>query len=218
MTTARTRKAPDAKKVDPLDGAAILGRIKPKRRVERTSVCLRADLASALEAEDSELERLMREAAGNSNRMNPGGEVDSPAIRAQARKVKKIEDQIVDSQVTFAFESRNKDEWSALTARFAPRPDNQFDQLVGYQRDQVLDALVRECMIEPVFEDCAQGTPEQPCAHDDCGSWQQLVKVINPAEWKELKDTANLANSGVVDPPKSLLASRILDRRKTASE
>ena len=210
---SNTRKTAAAKP-NPLDGAAMLARVKPKRRVERTAVCLRADLVAELDAEDEKLGDLKVEAMGNTNRLNPGGEPDSPAIRAQARKVRKIEDQIVDSQVTFAFESRNKDEWAALTADYPPRRDNQFDQLVGYHREQVLDALVRECMIEPVFTDCAD--PE--CTHDECGSWQQLVKVINPAEWKELKDTANLANSGVVDPPKSQLASLVLDRRASGSK
>ena len=211
MSNTRTAKKAAAPKTE--TGAALLARVKPKRRTERTSVCLRADLIAEFETEDAELGRLKAESVGNANRMTPGGEADSPAIRAQARKVRKIEDQIVDSQVEFVFESRNKDEWSAFTAKHPPRKDNQIDQMAGYHRDRVLDALVRECLIEPVFEDCT----DAECSHDECGTWQQLTAVISVGEWRELKDTANLANSGVVDPPKSLLASLILDRRKTAS-
>lgn len=208
---SNTRKKRDTA---PPTGAAVLARVKPKRRVERTQVCLRADLIAEFQTEDAELLRLKSEAAGNTNRMNPGADPDSPSIRTQAQKVRKLEDQIVDSQVDFAFESRNKDEWAALTADHPPRKDNQVDQMVGYDRDGVLDALVRACLIEPAFEDC----DDRECSHDDCGSWQQLVSVISPGEWRELRDTANLANTGVVDPPKSVLASRILTRRDKGSE
>lgn len=222
MTTTRSRTAKKAAAAPPKieTGAEILGRIRPQRRVERTSVCLRADLIAEFESADAELGRLKAESMGNTNRLNTGGEPDSAEIRKQARLVRKIEEQIVDSQVEFTFQSLNKDEWTALTANHAPRSNNQVDQLVGYHREKVLDGLVRECMTAPTFEDCvtADGKPNRECAHEDCGTWQQLVKVINPSEWRELKDTANLANSGVVDPPKSLLASAILDRRKTASE
>lgn len=211
--TTRTRPAAKKKAADPMDGAAILARVKPQRRRESTTVCLRADLVSAFEAEDAELVRLKMESAGNTNRLNSGAEPDSEAIRAQARKVQKIENQIVDSQTTFVFEARNKDEWAEITANHPPRKKNQMDLMVGYDRDAVITTLVRECMVQPVFADC----DEPGCTHEDCGSWQQLVKVINPSEWNELRDTANAANSGVVDPPKSLLASRILDRRGPAS-
>lgn len=212
MPTARSKAKPPA-----TSGAAILARIKPQKRVESCLITLRADLVRDFDREDEKLTSMKRDAVGNSNRLN-GGEPDTPAIRAQARKVRKIEDQIVDSQTEFSFESLGKDAWAALTANHPPRP-NQFDQLVGYNRDGVLDALVRACIVSPVFEDCmAEPDDGQPCPHDDCGSWQQLEKFIPPSEWRELRDTANLANSGVVDPPKSLLASQILDRRATASE
>ena len=212
-TRPRTaKKAAAAPKVE--TGAEILGRIRPQRRVEIARVCLRADLIGEFETEDEELGRLKAEAMGNSNRLNPGGEPDSTAIRAQARKVRKIETQIIESLVEFSFQSLNKDEWTALTANHPPRGDNQVDQMTGYHRGEVLDALVRACLIAPTFEDCA----DKACKHDDCGSWQQLVKVIKPSEWRELTDAANLANSAVVDPPKSLLASLTLDRRRTVSE
>lgn len=216
MTTTRSRAAKKTAAAPPKmeTGAEILGRIRPQRRVERTSVCLRADLIAEFEAEDLRLGQLKADAMGNPNRKVSGGEPDSADIRKQARVVRKIEDQIVDSQVEFVFQSLNKDEWTALTASHSPRPDNQVDQMIGYHREKVIDSLVRKCMIAPTFEDC----DDRDCDHEACGSWQQLVAVISPSEWRELKDTANLANSGVVDPPKSLLASQILDRRRTASE
>lgn len=227
MTTARTRKT-TAKKTAAAPkaetGAEILGRIRPQRRVESTTVCLNASLVREFEAADAELVQLMGQAGGNSNRLNPGASVEAAeksedtTLRAQARKVRKLEQAIVDSQVEFTFTSINKDEYASLTADHPPRRTDRLDQLVGYHRDNVLDAMVRSSLTSPVFEDCFGETddPDEPCKHEDCGTWQQLVGVINPSEWGELRDTANLANSGVTDAPKSVLASRILDRLASA--
>lgn len=220
-STARkrpTKKAAAAKTIAaPESGAAVLARVNPQRRVESTEVCLRADLVAEFHAEDRKLAE-MRQQAASGNR-NAGGVVDGDDVKAQARKVRKIEDQIVDAQVTFVFTGMSKDAFRALTDSLPPRKGNQLDQMVGYDRDGVMEALVRESLTSPTFEDCtAEEETGEKCAHTDCGSWQQLVAVINPSEWGELRDTANLANSAVVDAPKSQLASLILDRRSAASQ
>ena len=49
------------------------------------------------------------------------------------------------------------------------------------------------------------------------GTWQQFVKFCNAGEWNELRKVANSVNLGVVDDPKSALASRILTRRASDS-
>jgi hypothetical protein len=56
------------------------------------------------------------------------------------------------------------------------------------------------CLIDPVFDD---------------ESWTELTKIINIGEWRELRDVVNSVNRGVVDAPKSALASQILGRRAT---
>lgn len=238
MSTARDRrpakkasaapKTAAAPKVE--TGADILGRIRPSRRVESTTVCLNAKLIRDFEDADAELLRLMGAAQGNSNRLNPGKSaadaVDEaeqsadPALRAQARKVRSIEQAIVDAQVEFTFTAMNKDEYAELCAMYPPRRNNQLDQIVGYHRDEVIDAMVRASLTSPTFEDCLDesGQPNRECDHSECGTWQQLVGIVNLSEWGELRDCANLANSGVNDAPKSVLASRILDRRATASK
>lgn len=212
---SNTRKTAAAKApAAPQTGAELLSRINPQRRVEATKVCLRADLVAEFQEADEELVRLKAEAVPASKRLNPTGAAqDTDAVRAQARKVRKLEDQIVDSQVTFRFQALNKNEWRALIDDHPPRKNNQMDHVVGYNREGVVDELVRVCLIEPTFEECAA---ETPCDHTDCGTWQQFLAVINPSEWAELRDTANLANSGVVEAPKSALASQVLDRRSNA--
>lgn len=233
-TRRPAKKAAAAPKVE--TGAEILGRIRPQRRVESTTVCLNAQLVNDFHEADAELLRLMAERRGNSNRLNGSNvtvvDVDEaekspdPKIRAQAKKVRAIETAIVESQVEFTFTAMNKDEYAALCALFPPRKGDQLDQILGYHRDQVTDAMVRQSLTSPVFEDCNGCVdPEcregicthEPCDHQSCGTWQQLVAVINPSEWGELRDCANAANSGVNDTPKSVLASRILDRRANTS-
>ncbi len=213
MSNTRTRKSSAAAPAAPQTGADLLGRIKPQRRIETTSVCLRADLVAEFQAADEELERLQTAAAPTGNRLNPSNASgDSAEVKAQARKVRKLEEQIVDSQVTFRFQSLNKNEWRALIDDHPPRKGNQMDYVVGYDRETVMDELARVCLIEPTFEDC----DTDGCTHEDCGTWEQLLSVINPSEWAELRDTANLANSQVVEAPKSDLASLVLDRRSNA--
>lgn len=225
MTTPRrtAAKKTAAKKTAPAKvetGADILKRINPQRRVETAEVCLNAALVREFEAADTRLVELIGENLGNSNRLNPGAHVefaehaDNPSVREQAKVVRKLEEAIVDSLVEFTFTAMTKDEYASICAAHRPRPGDQIDAVVGYNREAVLDAMVRASLTAPVFADCI----EIDCDHTECGTWQQLMSVINPSEWGKLRDTANLANSGVNDAPKSGLASRILDRRATASQ
>ncbi len=231
MTTARkpaARKAAAAPPAAPETGADILNRIKPKRRIEHADICLRADLIAEFQQDDGVLNDLKANVAV-SNRLHPGAEAvaESDEYVAQAKKVRKLEEAIKAALVRFTFESMNKDEWRSMLDNNPPRKDSPTDYLIGYNRDAVLDQMVRRSLLSPVFEDCnGCADPEcrdRPCrehgvcAHDDCGTWQQLVKVINPAEWGELRDAANRANSAVVEAPFSVLASLTLDKRASGS-
>lgn len=216
MTTSRPRKAA-AKAAAPAPqetGADILGRVKPKRRRETADICLNASLIADFQREDERLNELKLQ-VNVSNRMNPGAEVmaESDEYVAQAKAVRKIEQAIKASMVTFTFESMNKDEWRALLDNNPPRPGDRMDAVLGYDRDTVLDLLVRRSLVSPEFADC----DVDGCDHEDCGTWQQLMEIINPAEWGELRDAANLANSAVVDAPFSRLASQTLDKRASGS-
>lgn len=192
---------------DTTSGADILARIKPKRIEESTEIVLAGDLMAQWEQADAELaESRDQDMAGN--RLADGM---SAKTRELAEKVHELEQQIKAQAIKITFRAMTKDQWQALCDSFAPRKGDQMDAYAGYNRDGVLDMAVRLCMIDPVFENCKV----EDCEHEDCGSWQQFIGVIPPGEWEELKITVNSTNRGVVDAPKSVLASRILGRPAT---
>jgi hypothetical protein len=194
----------------PMRGADILARIKPQVREESTEIVLSGDLMAKWEKLDADLAASRdRDMAGN--RLADG---ISAKTKKLAQQVADLEKQIAEQAVVVRFRAMHKDRWRALCDNHPPRRGDEFDMLSGYNRDAVLDQAVRACMIEPVFEDCDR---DEPCEHTDCGSWQQFARVVPPGEWEELKITVNSVNRGVVDAPKSALASRILDRHATTS-
>lgn len=195
---------------DPQDGAAILKRIQPKRRVETTELCLRPDLLDEHEALSEQLvESKLEDSAGN--RMADG---TSKRTKDLARKITALEEQIAELAMKVTFRSMDKSRWQALCDEHPPRQDNDLDRYSGFNRDAVLDTAIRECMVDPVFVDCEDGD----CAHEDCGTWQQFVALLNPSEWAELRTVVNSVNRVVVESPKSELASRILTKRAKGSE
>lgn len=204
---------------DPQNGADLLARIKPQMRVETTSVCLRPDVIQRWEENEKKLVAAQAIAAGTGRgeRLAGGATKEAKAAKAEAERLAEeqqaLEAEIEQTEVQFAFRAMSKDAWRALCDSHPPRKNNELDMYAGYNRDAVNDQAVRDCLIDPVFEDCAK----RDCPHHECGSWQQLVKTINPSEWAELRRTVNSANQGVVDAPKSVLASQILSRRDSAS-
>jgi hypothetical protein len=191
-------------------GADLLRKIQPVKRRETTLVCLRADFIADLIREDKVLAEMQTEdQAKAGKRLAAGGY--SEETKKQARKVRKIEKVVESNSMEFEFEAMGKDRWRELCDDNPPRQGNQMDSFIGHNRDAVLDAAVRECLVSPTFEDCATIPTTPPdCPHTGCGSWQELVRILNPSEWQELKDTVAKANSAVVDDPKSVVASRVL--------
>jgi len=183
---------------EPTNGAELLARIKPQFREESTQICLRPDLLDEFERLDAELvESRAADTAGN--RLADG---TSAKTRDLAEKVVALEKQIEETAIEFRFKAMSKDKWRALCDTYPPRKQNELDAYAGYDRDAVLDAAVRMCLIDPVFDD---------------KSWGELVEALNPSEWRELTDTVNSVNRGVVDAPKSVLASLILAKRGNTS-
>lgn len=183
---------------EPQSGADILARIKPRLREEQTQICLRPDLLDAWEEATTELAEQQAADVG-SPRL---GSAASKSAQKLAAKVQSIEAEIEATAIHFRFRAMSKDKWQALCANHPPRSGNDMDRMVGYDRDGVLDAAVRECLIDPVFDQAA---------------WAEFLEVCNPSEWEELRSTVNSVNRSVVDAPKSVLASRILSRRASGS-
>lgn len=191
-------------------GAAFFARVNPTVREEKVWISLRPDLFAKHEAAEEALAEAMTKAKGD-GRMNPGG--DSPKTKQLAKAVADIEEEIRRTAALITFHPLPKDEWQALSEKHAPREKDAYDQLVGYNRDAVLNAAVRLCMVDPVFEDCT----EKDCDHTACASWQRFEKQLNPQEWDMLRQGVNTVNAAVTDDPKSVLASQVLAKRGNAS-
>lgn len=195
---------------DDLTGAELLAAIKPKRDQVGTGICLRPDLIREFHTENNKLIEMQAEDAAI-KRLGSGG--TSAATKTQARKVRKLEDEIEKSEIRFVFESMSKDRYQTLCEQNPPRPDDVQDQWAGYNRKAVSDAAVRMCLISPAFVDCTV----VDCDHESCNTWQTVETFANPAEWEELCNTVNEVNGAESTLPKSALASRILDRGATTS-
>ena len=145
----------------------------------KTDICLRPDLIADLEAADTELREHIEAEALQGARLagKPAGA--SKLGQDLAKAVKAIEDEIVESTIPFYFQALPKDQWMTLALKHPPRPGDQFDQFAGYNRDATVDAAIRECLIDPVFDD---------------ESWDALVAVCNVSEWSEMRRATNEAN------------------------
>lgn len=183
---------------EPQNGAELLARIKPRLREESTQISLRPDLLDAWEEAQERLAKTQMADANGTGRL-AGGQAGTS--RELAEEVARLEAEIDATAITFRFRAMPKDDWQALCADFPPREGDVMDSYAGYNREAVQDAAVRRCLIDPVFDEA---------------SWADLMKVMNPSEWSELREAVTRVNRSVVDPPKSLLASRILS--KSASD
>lgn len=213
-------------KQKPRNGAELLKSIRPQLAEETTKICLRPDLLNeyntavvALQDLKDEGDRLRKRAEGSkggrlaSSKSPPEVENDA-AQREAAEKVRGVEERMAEYEVEFVFQAIPKDRWRDLVDSHPPREDNQVDLYSGYNRDAVLDELVRPSLVDPVFDDCET----KDCEHDDCGTWEMLVTLLNAGQWNRMRDTAAVVNNGVADVPKSQMASDILQRAAAASK
>jgi hypothetical protein len=195
----------------PVDGAALLAGLGEtfELREESVQIVLAPRLLDEWEAKQQALqEQLAKDAS--SPRLANGKQTTT------AKKLaKELEDfeagPISAAAVWFRFRAMSKDDYRALTAAHPPRKGDQLDTYMGFNREAVDDAMIRACLYDPVFADCTR----KGCVHDDCGSWQQFVKKVNPSEWAELEKTVQEANRAVTQVPKSLLPS--VSRRLSGS-
>lgn len=195
---------------DTQTGAQILADIKPRPHEKGTYICLRADLVDDYYDLNEQLAESQTEDAASA-RLASGV---SAKTKKLAKQIRELEEQIEAAQVRFLFRSISKARFSELVDLNPPRDDNVYDLTVGYNRDGLQEAQVRESLVSPTFETCEQ----KGCQHNDCGTWQALLKVLNPSEYGELVRVSQEVNGVVTEAPKSLLASRILDKGASSSK
>lgn len=191
----------------PQSGADVLARIRPVMREETTYLCLRPDLLDAWEEANTLLVKAQGADAGDADDDDGGprrrlGGGTRASTRKLAEEVQRIENEIEATQIKFTLRAMTKARFRELCDEHPPRKANQYDVMSGYNLEAVWDAAVRECLIDPVFDDA---------------SWAEFLRVVNPSEWDELVGVARSVNRSVVSAPKSVLASRILARQGAGS-
>lgn len=174
----------------PQDGAALLAKIKPRLAEDWYEVSLRPDLQAAFEEAYSDY--LESKTADAQRTGTVGAGAVSPETVRRKKKAERIRQQIIDASVRFVFRGLPRDEFRALCDEHPPRDGNQYDVYMGYDRQAVSDALVRTCLVDPVFDDA---------------SWAELLTIIGAGQWDKLREKAESVNGAVVQaPPKALLA------------
>ncbi len=100
---------------------------------------------------------------------------------------------MADASVPFKLRALGDKKMSAFMAQHPPRPNDRTDMLVGYNRETMGRALLRECIYEPAM------TPAQ---------WEQVQEVLNTAEMARLDKAASALNFAEVSVPFSQAALR----------
>jgi hypothetical protein len=158
----------------------VLGAIKvPVRSV---SICLDGDLRAEHDDLTRELERVRREAGG---KMSDGG-----LAREVAERIKAVEAQMRDSEVTFKFRGLTKNGIRKLFERFPP-PDPNPDNL-RWNIHEGASALLAESAVEPAMT-VAQA--------------DKLADAVDDGVWTELVNAAWVASTGSTTVPFSVRAS-----------
>jgi hypothetical protein len=184
-----------------IDGDALLDQINPQLPRTQAFVVLRPDVYEQWKEADALLDEMQSREA--TDRLAGTRKAAAADIKKQAKLVQGYEDQMRESSTMFEFEALPIEEFQKLVAAHPPRKDNQFDFMAGYNSEAVNEELVRVCLVNMKFTD---------------EGWARLRSKCPPGEWAHLREKALEANRDRVSPPKSLLASRILDRSNAASK
>lgn len=195
---------------EPLSGAELLRDVRGRKRDGVAHICMKPGLVDDWErAHDALVESETEDRS--KPRLGSGGV--SAATKKLAENVSEIEQQIEESDTAFRFVSIGKDRYAEICDENPPREKNMLDFTVGYNREAVNSQTVFECLVDPVFDRCEK----KGCKHQDCGTWEQMLLLLNPSEWGELVRITQEVNGVVTGAPKSQLASRILGRRGAGS-
>ena len=168
------------------DHKAILAGAKlPERSVE---LCLRGDLVAQLQ----DLQRDLIEA----ERQPSNASLDDLGTPHRiAEQIQALQHEMAEHSITVLVRALPRRQWSKLVAAHPPRPDEKADAPLGVNVETYFDALIRACMVDPVFDD------------DD---WAALDEALSDAQWQALTAAAWAVNARDVEVPFSQRASRIL--------
>lgn len=195
----------------PRSGAELLASGGFKRREGDATILLVNDLFDEHDRLDDELAESIANDA-KSNRLGAGGQ--SKRTLDLKEQIEALEEKMEAAQLRFHFRALTKDRFYRICDDHPPRENNAPDFMAGYDREAVNGACVREMLVDPVFEDCTDKT----CDHSGCGTWQQLLTIINPSEWGELVRVCQELNGVTTSAPKSALAASVRARPARGSK
>lgn len=161
------------------------------RPAERSvPVCRDGDLIAALQ----ESQRLLDEA--ETARKAAGASLASGTrSRELAEQIETLRAQMQANMLTVRVRQlQPRKAYRDLKLAHPPREGNDRDRVVGANEDTFFDALVRACVVEPVFSDA---------------QWERFNSALSDGQWQELVTAAWAVNERSVDVPFSRAASQV---------
>jgi hypothetical protein len=153
---------------------------------DTVDICLRGDLVARYNTLQEQVAAMPDPPAGS------GSLAGNTVKRDLVQQMEAVAAQMRRSTQTFTLRSLSDRAFSTFRDGHPPRPDDRRDMLVGYNRETLGPALIRECLVDP------KPTPEQ---------WDRMRDVISPGEWSKLDRAATGLNFAEISIPFSSAAS-----------
>lgn len=117
---------------------------------------------------------------------------DGAHLQAAQARVDALRAQVSASTTPFQLRGIDAHRWSELVTANPPRSDHPEDRALGYNVDTFFNALVEECLYDPVVEP---------------GQIGRLMVALSAGQWDSLVDAALTVSRRKVDVPFSPPAS-----------
>jgi hypothetical protein len=174
--------------------ASIKDRLKAARRPEKVvPVCLRGDLAAEFEQVRRDLGELAEPTADDS--LAAGGKRRELVERLQA-----IRDEMREATVDFRLRALGRARFWELALKFPPRDGVERDKQMGANEEELIAALLRECLVDPELD-------EQ--------DWATLEDTLTYAQYNEIGSAVWFLNQEQVSVP--FLPPALLNHRNSGS-
>lgn len=167
-----------------------------KRPETRVKFCLDGDLKAAHETAEAEYTATRSRAVADARLNDPAKDL--------AQKVLDLEAEMLASTVSFLVRGLPRGEWSGLTAKHAPRPDNATDKAYGFN----VEALMIEAL--PLSIVGVENSTGDPLDFDAVKEWDALADDMTNSQYEDFVLAVLRVNAGRNDVPFSLSAFRMI--------
>lgn len=93
--------------------------------------------------------------------------------------------------------------WRQLKDEHPPRPDNEYDEMLGVNRATFFEPAVKLCIVDPVVTDA---------------QYDEFAEGLSSAQWERVSSTAWQVNEGETSIPKSSAVSLLQQTRDDGSK